>query len=203
MVRLSAQILFRCTFFSVFLLYDLFLMLYNLPIETNNNAPQTRSVGTPTDREFIQDLANQCPFVGGSAVYKARSLYALYQPGFYIDDMALCNAAGVYKNGNGLFDDENEFLNNLQGHLSTNSSGREMLQIYPNPTQRIVNIRSEIAFKHASWILHDMAGRVIAKGELLDKAFTQQISLPVLSAGVYRLRVENASSVYMNKLIIE
>ena len=85
-------------------------MLYNLPIETNNNAPQTRSVGTPTDREFIQDLANQCPFVRGTAVYKARSLYALYQPGFYIDDMALCNAAGIYKNGKGLFDVENEKL---------------------------------------------------------------------------------------------
>ena len=51
-VRLSAQILFRCTFFSVFLLYGLFLMLYNLPIETNNNAPQIRTVGTPTDREI-------------------------------------------------------------------------------------------------------------------------------------------------------
>ncbi|MBU3676094.1 MAG: T9SS type A sorting domain-containing protein [Chitinophagaceae bacterium] len=115
----------------------------------------------------------------------------------------ISNAAGVYKNGNGLFDEENELLNNLQGELSTFISVREMLQVYPNPTQRVVNIRSEIAFEHASWILHDMAGRVIAKGELLDKAFTQQIFLPVLSAGVYRLRVENASSVYMNKLIIE
>lgn len=51
MVRLSSQIRIRCNF-CVVLLYGLFPMLFNLPIEINNNATQIRTVGTPTDSEI-------------------------------------------------------------------------------------------------------------------------------------------------------
>ena len=52
-----------------------------------------------------------------TAVYKARALYAMYAPASMFDDIKICNAVGVYKNGGGndepqkgIFDDENVFL---------------------------------------------------------------------------------------------
>lgn len=40
-----------------------------------------------------------CPYIGGTAVYKARALYAMYNPTALFDDMKICNAIGVYKTG--------------------------------------------------------------------------------------------------------
>jgi hypothetical protein len=47
----------------------------------------------------IDNLANHCPYIGGTAVYKARALYAMYAPAGIFDDMKICNAVGVYKTG--------------------------------------------------------------------------------------------------------
>ncbi|MBK7041661.1 MAG: hypothetical protein IPH46_14645 [Bacteroidetes bacterium] len=35
----------------------------------------------------------------GTTVYKARALYAMYNPTALFDDMKICNAIGVYKTG--------------------------------------------------------------------------------------------------------
>ena len=36
----------------------------------------------------------------GTAVYKARSLFAMYEPTSMFDDIAICNSIGVYKTEN-------------------------------------------------------------------------------------------------------
>ncbi|MBU3675668.1 MAG: T9SS type A sorting domain-containing protein [Chitinophagaceae bacterium] len=155
------------------------------------------------DAALIEDLATQCPYIGGTAVFKARSLFALYQPGFYIDDMAVCNAAGVYKNGKGLFDEENELLNNLVGQGQKTDSEQNEVWVYPNPTQGVVTISSRQVFNEARWIFKDMTGRSIAEGILPDKALNQRITLPFVSSGVYQLQVETKGKLYVNKLIVE
>ncbi len=50
------------------------------------------------DLEQLEELALSCPFVNGSAVYKARSLFSHIQPGISYNDLEICNAVGVYKN---------------------------------------------------------------------------------------------------------
>lgn len=41
------------------------------------------------------DIANQCPMVGGNAVFKARSLYWLIDDSYNFDDQALCLQHGI------------------------------------------------------------------------------------------------------------
>jgi hypothetical protein len=110
----------------------------------------------------------------------------------------------VYKNGNGLFDEENELLNNLvaQGGQNVNSEQNEVW-VYPNPTQGVVTISSRHVFSEARWIFKDMTGRSIAEGILPDKALNQRITLPFVSSGVYQLQVETKGKLYVNKLIVE
>ncbi len=45
---------------------------------------------TVEEKDFLRELANTCPFVGGNAVYKARPLWASYAPGTIYDDRLLC-----------------------------------------------------------------------------------------------------------------
>ncbi|MBK8330492.1 MAG: hypothetical protein IPL09_13750 [Bacteroidetes bacterium] len=61
---------------------------------------------TEDDSTIIANLAAQCPYIGGTAVYKARSLNAMYNPAILYDDIKICNNVGVYKNGSD--NEENE-----------------------------------------------------------------------------------------------
>jgi len=79
------------------------------------------------DSTDIALLALACPVEAGSAVYKARSLYAQYQPLLAYNDSSLCDPqnpnARMYKPGN-----------------NTISNQYSSLKLYPNPVKSILNI---------------------------------------------------------------
>ena len=50
---------------------------------------------TATEVSQLFDVANQCPMLGGNAVYRARSLYALIDDEAEFDDPALCLQHGI------------------------------------------------------------------------------------------------------------
>lgn len=114
-----------------------------------------------------------------------------------------CNSIGVYKNGKGLFDEENEILDNLHNQVNTAKEDYNLIQVYPNPTRGIVNIASKEPFGAATWTLKDVTGRSIAHGNLTEAAYTQQVEFPSISAGVYHLHIENNGKQFVSKLIIE
>ena len=66
-------------------------------------------------KQRLEELAYSCPFIEGPAVLKARMLHAHYSPGIDYNTLAICNAASVFKNGKGLFDDEDSLLITLSG----------------------------------------------------------------------------------------
>ncbi|QLH44670.1 MAG: hypothetical protein HWD58_03005 [Bacteroidota bacterium] len=80
------------------------------------------------DFEQLEELALSCPFVNGSAVYKARSLYAHIRPGISYNDLEICNAVGVYKSSLG---------NSTDGNNDEESSN---IIVYPNPTHSELQI---------------------------------------------------------------
>jgi hypothetical protein len=108
---------------------------------------------TQEDKTFISELAPKCPFTDGSAVYKARNLNKLLNPGMQYDNLKICNAVGVYKqydttkNSQEFSTVYNEELNHLssllpnKGKVNINTFNFEL---YPNPARDIVNIRYNV-----------------------------------------------------------
>ncbi len=52
---------------------------------------------TPAQQDVLKNIAFQCPWRGGDAVFYARSLYALLEPDALYDDALLCNSSGQYR----------------------------------------------------------------------------------------------------------
>lgn len=127
----------------------------------------------------IAQMALQCPFVGGAAVYKARMLNALYQPDILYDDLDICNNQGVYKGGKGLFDEENSLLTN-QGIETLHN-----FKLYPNPTNGAFTIEY---VKPGTLQVTDILGRRVATYNLPDNKASFSLPVEKMSSGVYVYR---------------
>lgn len=138
---------------------------------------------TSDDYNLIEELALQCPLVGGTAVYKARMLYGIYQPSISYDDLEICNNAGLYKGGKGLFDDENAMLS--QQLLEMRS---DKLTVYPNPTSGQVTFEYSIKNgEKAELIITDVYGKKLLQLKLANLTKTI-VDLSRQPAGVYFYR---------------
>ncbi len=72
------------------------------------------TLNNDVDSAMIASLALSCPFINGSAVYKARMLYSYWVPAEAYSDLELCNSAGYYKGGRSWLAEQNEILNSYQ-----------------------------------------------------------------------------------------
>ncbi|MBK7762511.1 MAG: T9SS type A sorting domain-containing protein [Bacteroidetes bacterium] len=165
------------------------------------------SILNTEDSSFIVTLANTCPFIGGSAVYKARFLNALIAPGTQYDDIKLCNQAGVYKNGGGsskgLFDDENDFLKSLKPPIKSQNS---IFGLVPNPANEGITINYSLLASTAinEFIVYDILGRERMRTILNSQATHTYINTSQLQQGIYICRfLVNNNQVQTTKLMIE
>ena len=144
----------------------------------------------------------------GTAVYKARSMWATYEPAFMYDDIKLCNNPGVYKNrgnNNGLFTKENEYLKSLKRNEAIPILGFGDFIIYPNPANNIINIKYNIKENEkACVIIYDIVGRERLKINLKSNINQVSININTLETGIYcyKYLVEN-NTTHTGKLIIE
>ena len=138
-----------------------------------------------SDDSLIKAFALSCPFITGIAAYKARALYALYNPTLQYDDLVICNAVGVYK-GESLLGKQNNFLDSMN-YVGTNkivSDGG--IKLYPNPADENIIISYNInQGQEAVLILYDIVGRGRKTVQLSCKANTVQISVIDLESGLY------------------
>jgi len=86
---------------------------------------------SPTDSASIYSIASLCPALGGKAVYKARSLYALLNDSIYFDDDSLCVSQSV--------------MFRLQENQNQAEILKAIEKIYPNPVIDILNIAFQTA----------------------------------------------------------
>jgi hypothetical protein len=153
------------------------------------------------DKTFISNLAPQCPYVGGSAVYKARSLNFFLQPGAMYDDMKACNAVGVYKQGNttqtdtkSLISIESEALAKIKANSDKLLPIQYDVYVYPVPANNYINL-GYTTDEDATFILYNALGEKIVVENLKKENTKQRIALNNLANGIYSYEV-----LFANKL---
>jgi len=173
---------------------------------------------TETEQLELEVLSNTCPFVGGSAVYKARVLYSLFNPIAQFNDRFLCilgaNKGGSsFVNIDSLYESQtNEYANQLvQQHgiiatlqsneISIKTNSFENIVLYPNPANRQLTL--EYNNKQGEFILYDLFGNVILRSHLNKEQAISQINLPTLANGFYSYRIILKDNVYSGKINIK
>jgi hypothetical protein len=156
-----------------------------------------------TEAEAIDALASECPYVAGNAVYKARMLNAYYFPTKQYNDKVICNAVGVFKNGKGLFDDEEAYLDSIMNTKSKGLVASELIKVYPNPTHDKVTIEFEVELlADAQFELMDLSGRVILTKTLTKGISSTTLKLPQIADGLYTYKIALPNGkAYNGKLI--
>ncbi|MBK6818880.1 MAG: T9SS type A sorting domain-containing protein [Bacteroidetes bacterium] len=167
---------------------------------------------TTEDSTNLATLATMCPYIGGTAVYKARGLYSMYQPALMYDDIAICNAIGVYKpNGNsnnpkGIFDNENKYLQTLKPTNRILEKYSEYpFTLYPNPASTTVTIAYELSKNQKGLVIvYDILGREQMKIDLHSDNNKVSINVSLLKQGLYTYKylVNNRQQI-TGKLLIQ
>jgi hypothetical protein len=144
-----------------------------------------------------------------SAVYNARGLYGMYEPAFNFDDINLCNAVGVYKNGSGnnegLFDGENNYLTGLQPKVISNKMEVNAFEIYPNPSSMQIIISYKLT-EHQSgkFILYDILCIEKINIDLNDRVNKVVVNVSNLRQGLYTYKFTDGSKLNTTgKLLID
>jgi hypothetical protein len=139
---------------------------------------------TPTQQAQLLAIARQCPYAGGDAVYRARSLCSVFSDEVY-NDKAICNAVGIQAR---------------QIKPKTASAKYIDYKLYPNPTTGFIKV--EIPSNHVSAVLEitNSLGQIVYTTTLLNGSQSLPLSL---AEGAYFVKVvENNVSLFTTKLII-
>ena len=135
---------------------------------------------------LIQSIANQCPIVGGRAVYAARSLYETIEPTMY-DDNAICQAVGISQK------------TNVQNAETNNS-----FIIMPNPASKTISLQFNGFNDSSSEVLvYNAIGQVVSHINIPANAQIITADVSNLSSGMYWCQlVANAQTMSVQKLVI-
>ncbi len=161
------------------------------------------------DSTFIVELANQCPYIGGSAVFKARSLITIYYPSSLFDDLKLCSDVGVYKqsstnnsNAKSIISKENEYLQQIVRNELKAKIISDEFAIYPNPTDGQIAISYNM--RTDSWLnIIDIAGRVVKVIYLAKENNKVIVNINELSVGLYTYSLGNKNLVVRTGKLIK
>ena len=151
-----------------------------------------------------------CPYIGGTVVYKARVLWAMYNPIMQYNDRLNCiQNVGQNKNGNNEYINLDSLLeaqvneqsqksaeqikNISRNHLNIKSQIKieklEEISVYPNPanTQIIISYSNE---SDGHFTLFNAVGNIVLTTSLLKTNNKTQILLNDVANGIYTYEVE-------------
>ncbi|MBK9730653.1 MAG: T9SS type A sorting domain-containing protein [Chitinophagaceae bacterium] len=136
-----------------------------------------------TEIDDLLEIASQCPFTGGPAVYEARELLFLSGDATTFDDAELCDTSSSPK-----------YSNETDLHFS----------LYPNPAATFINIMCPETFQVNTFIIiEDLSGRRLKREQLTAELNVKQISIENLSAGLYLVKIErNDVDLFNQKLVL-
>jgi len=157
------------------------------------------------DQEEIDEaetLANSCPLLGGNAVFRARALIGMLNPGTHYDDIIICNSQGVYKNGNSKLQNQ---IKMLQDAIKRNELDDTGVSIYPNPASSDIVIEYLLGeYEQADLTFYDLLGNKIKNVKLYSDAVKRTISVDELASGLYVYHfITSSGKRYVGKLIKE
>ena len=142
-------------------------------------------------------MMRNCPYVSGSAVFKARTLYNTITPMVW-SDKYICNAMGVNKNGT--TDDEG-----IIDPLLLSTLEQENIKVYPNPASTNVTIAySLLANETGELVFYDLLGREHIRTQLSNYSNRVSFSISALPNGIYIYKyLVNGQKRYTNKIVKE
>ena len=133
----------------------------------------------------LLDIANQCPIQGGMAVYKARGLYALFDPTVEWNDDITCMQNGV-----------------LLRRKPTNSLPE--IGLFPNPTTgRLTVVYSLEEYEKGLLEVIDIAGKTVSQRTVTNKSSTIEMNCSFLQNGIYFVKLSSdGKMLFVGKLNI-
>jgi hypothetical protein len=128
----------------------------------------------------LEQVASQCPWEGGNAVFRARGMLALVQR-VIINDESMCEAKS-------LPEDYNQGEKTVIEDIFVEN---DYLKLYPNPAQNYISIelQSEIDAKIESVEIFNLNGQKLKSYLNTSAKELLQIELESLSEGMYICRV--------------
>ena len=148
-----------------------------------------------TEKLEIEILANTCPFVGGDAVYKARTLQTLFNPLAQYNDRITCLQTTANKGGATTNLDNLDSLYEAQTNEQANAIIEKQLydidnlvSVYPNPTTDYVVVNYESKTDGEFRLLNTL-GEVIMKEKVM-KGNQQTIKLMNVDNGIYHYELK-------------
>ncbi len=83
--------------------------------------------------------------------------------------------------------------------MSVNENQKSKFKIYPNPTNSVVNISSELLSGNEEFYMYDLQGRLVKSGKL--RTSEAQISIENLNTGIYMLQIKGDGFFETHKII--
>ena len=133
----------------------------------------------------LQEIAGQCPLVGGNAVFRARALYTHIDAGVDYDDALLCLPHGIL------------IKSKVEAATST-------VRIIPNPAMAMATLQlSAPLAAPATLVIRDALGTEVMRSRVPGQTSTWQLGLEPLAPALYHYQLISAVGVVgEGKLII-
>jgi len=161
---------------------------------------------TATQEKTLQAIASQCPWVGGDAVYTARSLYRLIEPRSVFDDDALCGRSSTVQP---LQQEEGlpEALEELKVQETEAPSGATdvlEMHLYPNPAKDGFTVSfNQPLQEDVLLILTDLFGRRKIIQPLNAGTASYYLHTGDVASGVYGCSIQSARQILaFSKIVI-
>jgi hypothetical protein len=160
---------------------------------------------------FVTALANNCPYIAGPAVYKAREINTLLQPARIYDDLKECNTQGVFRLADTSaklapaitnFSRENSFL-------STTSPKQQYTKtpeclVYPNPSTGEFNVLLDTEYAIKTISIYNAIGDLIETKSCSIGINTAKFNLSGQAQGMYSYKVTTYGGyVFTGKIILQ
>jgi hypothetical protein len=142
-------------------------------------------------KALLYDIAKQCPYIGGTAVFRARNMLIGHLSDYVFDDNECDNDAQLFIGNGGV---ENNYTEN------------STFKVFPNPAQNEVSItfeKSETTVYQAVSV-YNIHGQKVLQMDISDELNTHKFSTRQLMQGVYYLKVldDTEETIFSEKLII-
>ncbi len=193
----------------------MFLSVLSVSSAKSAPAPYVSSgVQTNYMKEEIQSLASSCPFVEGTAVYRARPIHSYWEPNAVFDDRLLC-IQGQNKNQDNTNIDIDSLIegqiktqnvpitqNNTQSNTPAKlHTGSNAIKLYPNPATNIITVEYHEKIDGELQITNNI-GQVILQTQLGADNTKVQIPLENVAVGLYYYKIQFGEKVLNGKLNI-
>ena len=128
---------------------------------------------TLQEQEVINDIADQCPQIGGTAVYLARGLQLLYAPASVHSDLD-CNTS-------------------VQGLSMASATGNSTDLGYPNPADQVFYLNLPYTEVATQLTVLDATGRAVRHTTVPPATTSFRIDVAALPSGLYFVRASTTT----------